>query len=218
MPGNVPAIAWSNQPEHSKRPVLPILGDVVMRLTGIARVLPFAVLCALPAMAETVYRSVDENGVVTFSDTLPSGDRTVESITIDTPQPQSPEAARQRLEDMRETTDRMAADRREREKHRAEMRELQARNQQPAQPDYAPTYDDYYPAYSGTRVVRRDYYGGTPWRPGHVRPGHGLRPRPEHPIARPPLRPGHGVNHGAQPQVNLGGNSQLMRPILPRGR
>ena len=191
--------------------------------------MPFALLCALPVTAETVYRSVDENGVVSFSDQPPPGNGEVESITIDTPQAQSPEAARQRLEDMRETTDRMAADRREREKHRAEMRELQARNQQQSQPVYEPTYYDYYPAYSGTRVVRRQYYGSTPWRPGyrpgydrpgHDRPGHGDRPRPEHPIARPPLRPGigHHAGYRPQPQVNLGGNSQLKRPILPRGR
>jgi hypothetical protein len=188
----------------------------MMKLTHVHILLSMVVLSAVPAVAETVFRSVDEKGVVTFSDTPPEGDVEVESITIDTPQPQSPEAARQRLEDMRETTDRMVADRQAREKHRAEMRELQARTQSPPQPVYAPGYYDYYPVYSGTRTVRRDYYAGTPWRPGHVRPGHGVRPHPEQPIARPPLRPGIGdrPNYGSQPNVNLGSNSQLMRPIV----
>jgi hypothetical protein len=180
-----------------------------------ATLLSVALLLALPAEAETVFRSVDERGVVTFSDTPPEGDVEVETVTIDTPQPQSPEAARQRLEDMRETTDRMAADRREREKHRAEMRELQARSQPQQQPAITPGYYDYYPAFTGTRVVRRDYFGGTPWRPGY-RPDFGNRPRPDHPIVRPPLRPGVGYRpiDRPQPQVNVGSNSQLMRPIV----
>ncbi len=182
-----------------------------MELKKAGVIFPVMLVCALPVFAETVFRSVDESGAVTFSDTPPEGDVEVETITIDTPQAQSPEAARQRLEDMRETTDRMVADRQAREKHRAEMRELQARTQPPPQQVDAPGYYDYYPVYSGTRTVRRDYYGGTPWRPGH-----GLRPRPEHPIARPPLRPGIGYrpDYGPQPNVNLGSNSQLMRPIV----
>lgn len=158
---------------------------------------------------ETVFRTVDESGVVSFSDTPPEGDTPVESITIDAPAPQSPETARQRLEDMRETTDRMAADRREREKHRAEMRELYARSQPTPQPQYSEAgyYDPYYPVYTTRRTTRKGYYGGIPWRPGY-----GDRPRPEHPIARPPGRPGGSYRPGAN--VNLGSNSQLMRPIV----
>ena len=149
------------------------------------------------AGAATVYRTVDENGVVTFSDTPPPGEGPVETMTIDTPPPQDPAAHQQRLEDMRETTDRMAADRRERERHRAELREIDARTQayqEPAQPYYDP-YDSYLPVYS------RRYYGGhyrPPWRPGY-------KPRPEHPIARPPLR---------HPPYSVGGNDQLMRPMV----
>lgn len=181
-----------------------------------------SLLFTVQVMAQTVYRSVDENGVVTFSDAPPGGEVEVESITIDAPQAQSPEAARQRLEDMRETTDRMAADRREREKHRAEMRELQARNQPQSQPTYERGYDDYYPySYTSSRVSRKRYYGDTPWRPGYrpdygYRPGDNSRPRPEHPIARPPLRPGIGnqPQYRPQPNVNVGSNSQLMRPIV----
>ena len=208
---------------------------VTMKLARMRLALPILLLLSVPVAAQTVFRTVDENGVVSFSDTPPEGDAAVESITIDTPQAQSPEAAQQRLEDMRETTDRMAADRREREKHRAEMRELQARSQPPAPTTYTSDYYDYYPAFTNRRVVRRSvsgglgYYGGTPWRPdyrpghdrpGHDRPGHDRpghdRPRPEHPIARPPLRPGlgYGPDYRPQPQVNVGSNSQLMRPIV----
>jgi hypothetical protein len=189
-----------------------------MQGTGTRRLLVVLILLGAPlAWSETVYRTVDEKGVVSFSDSPPADDVEAEKITIDAPQPQSPEAARQRLEDMRETTDRMAADRREREKHRAEMRELQARSQPVQRTAYADDYyDDYYPVYTSGRIHRRNYYGGTPWRPGH-RPGIGPRPpRPEHPIARPPLRPGLDHRPGYRPQgnVNLGSNSQLMRPIV----
>lgn len=190
-----------------------------MNKTGFGRLLAALLFCPVIVLGETVYRTVDENGVVSFSDTPPEGDPMVESITIDTPQPQSPEASRQRLEDMRETTDRMAADRREREKHRAEMRELQARSQPTTQPQPVYSggyYDDYYPVVTSRRVHSRRYYGSTPWRPGH-RPDVGIRPpRPEHPIARPPLRPGIGYRPVNPPQgnVNLGSNSQLMRPIV----
>lgn len=189
-----------------------------MKLTGMRPWLVTLALLGSPlVLGETVYRTVDENGVVSFSDIPPADDVEAETIIVDTPQAQSPEAARQRLEDMRETTDRMAADRREREKHRAEMRELQARSQPAQRTGYADDYyDDYYPVYTSGRIHRRNYYAGTPWRPGH-RPGIGPRPpRPEHPIARPPLRPGLDYRPGYPPQanVNLGSNSQLMRPIV----
>jgi hypothetical protein len=83
---------------------------------------------SLSVHAQTVYRSVDESGAVSFSDTPPAEDQDVEELTINVAPPQDPEAYQQNLEDMRETTDRMAEDRRAREKHRAEMRELAARN------------------------------------------------------------------------------------------
>ena len=80
-----------------------------------ASVLPL--LCLLACMhgvAATVYKSVDENGVVTFSDTPPDTD-TAEEVQINVQEGLSPEESAARLEEMRETTDRMAADRCERE-------------------------------------------------------------------------------------------------------
>jgi TolA-binding protein len=145
------------------------------------------VVLALPfcvsAMAATVYKTVDEQGVVSFSDIPPVGDQSVQTMEINASTPAGSEDAQQRLEDMRETTDRMAADRREREKHRAELRKQQAESRAQAQAQY-PQAD--YPYYGYTGSYRYNRY---PRR----RPGGGWHhPRPEHPIARPPLRPGHG--------------------------
>lgn len=169
--------------------------------------------CCLPALGATVYRTVDENGVVSFSDSPPEGDPDAESFQIATPEPQDAEEAQQRLEDMRETTDRMASDRREREKHRAELREIQGdqqRQQQQQSPQYYDRgYIDYYPPIytSGRSIRRQDYYGSAPWHPDY-------RPRPEHPIARPPVRPGIERPRELPENVNRGSNSQLMRPIV----
>jgi hypothetical protein len=169
-----------------------------LNLNAMCRLIPILLLYCSMAGAATVYRSVDENGVVTFSDTPPEAGVEADTLQIDTPAPQNPQQHLDNLEAMRETTDRMAADRREREKHRAEMRELAARsqaNQPPLQPDSV-AYTDYYPAYSGRRhrPIHRP-----PMRPGY-------RPRPEHPIARPPLKPGY--------QSGTWTNSQLMRPLV----
>lgn len=128
----------------------------------------------LPCFAATVYKTVDENGVVSYSDTPPEGDVSVETLTIDAAAPELSDTERQRLDDMRETTDRMVADRQQREKHRAELRKEQAQSPLPnSQPVY-PAYPGTYPVYIPYRVVR----------PGHS----GNRPRPVHPVARPPLR------------------------------
>jgi hypothetical protein len=151
----------------------------------------------------TVYRHVDEKGVVTFSDTPPAGEVEADTLSISTPAAQDPDAYLENLDAMRETTDRMAADRREREKHRAELRELNAQNQasQETQVVEYREYSDYWPVYRSPIYTNP---GRPPWRPGY-------RPKPEHPIARPPYRP-------AQPGIQPGPNSQLMRPILSTGR
>ncbi len=197
----------------------PIIKSMNGVLPLILRCLPTLLLCSLPALSSTVYKTVDENGVVSFSDTPPEGDTRVETMQINAPDPQLDPEDQARLAAMRETTDRMAADRREREKHRAELRRLQAETTPP--PNY--TTEDY-TDYLGYSSRYSGYYSGPvyrPWRPGYrpghpvYRPGHpghrpgrppGYRPRPEHPIARPPLR--------QPPQVQLGSNAQLMRPLV----
>jgi hypothetical protein len=153
------------------------------------------------AQAQTVYKSVDENGNVTFSDTPPADDRVVaEQLELNVPAPAALEDQAQYLQDMRETTDRMAADRREREKHRAEVRELNARAQSytaAGNDQSESTVDDYYTTVPGYTARSGYYYG--PHRPGY-------KPRPEHPVARPPLRP--------VPLDGYSNNSQLMRPLV----
>ena len=157
--------------------------------------IPVLLLLWIPqGLATTVYKTVDENGVVSFSDTATGTDAEVLDITV--PAPRSVKNHLENLEAMRETTDRMADDRREREKHRAELKEMQAKSAPVPQPVYN----------EGSAVISGGYYyppGRPPWHPGY-------RPEPEHPIIYPPLRPGPGAFSGA--------NSQLMRPMLPNGR
>jgi len=153
-------------------------------------------LCSAVAMSATVYKTRDDNGVVSYSDQPPAEGEQAEVLKIDASTPQSPDEYLERLDDMRETTDRMAADRREREKHRAELREIQARKesyQESSQQGYT-GYNDYVPVYSGSYRHR----GRPPYRPGY-------RPRPVHPIARPPLR---------HPGTSHSTNAQLMRPMV----
>lgn len=140
-------------------------------------VLASLMLAAAPVFSATVYKTVDENGVVSYSDTAPAPEQEAEVMVIDVQAPQDSESAQEQLEAMRETTDRMVADRQQREKHRAEMRKLQAENEPPPQAiEYGAPVDN-----SG---IYTGYYPYPVYRPGG-----GYRPRPGHPIARPPLRP-----------------------------
>jgi hypothetical protein len=139
-----------------------------------------SLMCSLPITAATVYKSVDESGVVTFSDTLPTQNVTVETVEI-VEQATVSGAQTERLEDMRETTDRMAADRMAREKHRAEIRKLQAETNAQKRPE---EYANNYP-YSSGYTNYSGYYRYPVRRPNR----HPNRPRPEHPIVRPPLLP-----------------------------
>ena len=160
-------------------------------------------------MAESavVYKSVDEQGVVSFSDVPPENSSAVEQLEINAPQANSTGEYLENLEAMRETTDRMAEDRRAREKHRAEMRELAARTEayEAASRPQVVEVNRYVPGYS-SGYYRHGYRPGhPPWRPGHG-------PKPEHPIIRPPVQP----IPQPLPSRPTDGNSQLMRPILSR--
>lgn len=155
------------------------------------------------AAGTTVYKTVDENGVVTFSDAAPAGEASAEAINIDVVEPQLDETEQQRLEAMRETTDRMVEDRMAREKHRAEMRKLQAQEQaaQVDYPPYEPRYEHYYPTTVITTHSRRhDGRFGLYYRGDNFGAYYGSPPRPQHPVARPPLRPGYGKPHRPEPQ------------------
>ncbi|MFK7830339.1 MAG: DUF4124 domain-containing protein [Congregibacter sp.] len=164
-------------------------------------------------MAQTVYKTV-EDGVTQFSDAPPAtGD--AEVLTITTPAPASDGVYEQRLANMRDTTDRMAADRREREQRRDSSRGLAPVSSEPtvaAAPGIAPGgviwSGNYWP------VPRQRYNRGfTPLRrSSHAKypnsassPFSPLRPAPLTPVVPPPgwsvIKPG---------------NAQLMRPIVSR--
>jgi Domain of unknown function (DUF4124) len=171
----------TTRPPHP-HPFYPILSP--MERCGTLRWLPLlALLHCLSGLATTVYKSVDENGVVSFSDSPPEENTLVEEVNIDIPESGAGDQARQRLEDMRETTDRMVADRMAREKHRAELRELDARTGAMQTPPYE-SEDDYYPAVYTGGYGYYDY--PYPYRRHHRRPD---PIQPGYPIARPPLRP-----------------------------
>lgn len=85
-----------------------------------------ALLLAVSASATTVYRTVDRFGAVSFSDTPPAAAAIpVQELQIVTSQSADEDTA-ERLEAMRETTERMIASRMARERHRAELRKLDA--------------------------------------------------------------------------------------------
>lgn len=151
------------------------------RRNGYPWLFALLLLCCLPGYAATIYKSIDENGVVSFSDTRPAEHLLLETVVIDEQRSPSSEQTQQRLQDMRETTDRMVADRMARERHRAELRQLDAQtNAQQAARDLSNRVDSS-PTFTGVNTWPV-YQPWRPWRPGH-------RPRPDHPIARPPLRP-----------------------------
>jgi hypothetical protein len=148
-------------------------------------------VCDLQAQTATVYRSVDEQGVVTFSD-QPPADSPADVIEIDVAAPEPDPQLEARLEAMRETTDRMAADRREREQHRAELRALAAQDNPPPSEPETLVVERYLPTFVG----------------GWQRPP--LRPHPPYQPLPAPYRPG--LKSGARDA--LAGNRQLKRPLL----
>lgn len=140
-----------------------------------------AILWCLPGFAATIYKSIDENGVVTFSDTRPADDILVETMVINVQSVPPGGQTQQRLQDMRETTDRLVADRMAREKHRAQLRQIAAQTNAQQAASNVPNRVDSSPIFTGVNSwpVYRPW---RPWRPG----GHW---RSDHPSARPPLRP-----------------------------
>lgn len=164
--------------------IYPIIS--LMKSSGnMCHLVALLLLCSQPALATTVYKSVDDSGVVNFSDTLIEENVLLEEVEIRNEANPSDEDVQQRLDDMRTTTDRMAADRMAREKHRAEMRELAAKSNASRAPDYYyPANYDYGPVYSGSGYYDYSYRGN--YRRDYRKHG---RVRPRHPIARPPLRP-----------------------------
>jgi hypothetical protein len=156
-----------------------------------ALLLPFC--ASFPLAAQTVYRSV-QDGVVTFSDQPPADAVDAQAIELAVPEIADDPQLEARLAAMRESTDRMAEDRRAREKHRAELRALRA-------PEPVATA----PEMQTTLIYTGGYWpvAGRPIRPP-LRPHPPLRPRPMPLPATAP--PGWSV---MKP-----GNAQLMRPVV----
>ncbi len=169
------------------------LAPTVMVLRLSVSVLLILAAAAAAASSTTVYKVVGSDGVVGFSDTPPEDPAAAELIAIDTPEAASSQESLQNLEAMRETTERMAADRREREAQREVARETVVLE----------------PAAAGMRQAQPEvhyeyFYAPLPIPSRHGRPGF-------HPPQRPyPEREPRGIIRGP--------NSQLMRPILPRDR
>ena len=167
-------------------------------LASTALAATFAAVSAFPGAAQTVYRTV-ENGVTTFSDTPPE-DGAAEVIEVNAPPVAKDEELERRLAEMRETTDRMASDRREREKQRAELRALNRRDTEVAAAPVAPGAawtGGYWPAYGRPPFLHHAPIG--------IRPPH--RPRPPVPWRTP-------MNVPEGWSVIQPGNDQLMRPIV----
>ena len=106
----------------------------------------FLLFC-LPCAATTIYKSVDAQGRVTYSDQPPVENTVVDILEYTQTAPTLAADDAARLAEMRETTDRMAADRREREASRARVRQQRVTTQivQVQQEPY------YYPIYSRRR-------------------------------------------------------------------
>lgn len=156
--------------------------------------------CAAWADATTVYRVVDEQGVVGFSDTPPPDGSDAETMQIAVPKSSAGDSLQQ-LEAMRQTTDRMALDRQEREAQRELVRLRAAAEQAAARQKSAPREEVRY------EYIYLPAQAAPPWRQGYY---HG----PRHPY---PHRPGVGKDP-SRLGIIPGPNSQLMRPLLSRPR
>lgn len=177
---------------------------VTVLLRGAGWLLAMLVL-ASSGFAQTVYVT-EEDGVPSFSDAPPAGDAQVQTIELEVQEPAEDPQLEERLAAMRETTDRMADDRREREKHRADLRDQREESQRLAAATVPTTVvvnnGGYWPA------AGRPWY--RPWNPNRpIRPGPPYRPQPYPvPSTTSQVTPPPGWS------VMRPGNAQLMRPIV----
>ncbi|MCZ6830848.1 MAG: DUF4124 domain-containing protein [Gammaproteobacteria bacterium] len=136
-------------------------------------------LICLPCTAATVYKSVDARGRVTFSDSPPVQAVSVEKLVIEVQAAADPDLYLQRLAAMTEVTDKIAADRKQREQTRAQSRRWPQDHYSGGRPTVV--QDGYTAGYSG--YGRFSGVRGRHYRKGHY---------PSHPIAHPPLLPARG--------------------------
>lgn len=183
-----------------------------------------ALLCvnAASTLAAKVYKYVDAEGRVTYSDQPPAEGDAVEVLDLQLPERSQADIDNDlaRIEAMRETTDRMAADRREREaaraKSRAEAEAARAAAYQPAYPEYYYPPDNYY----GGSINTSSRYSYSGWRGGiYIGNGRPVGPRPPFarpphhrpPHIRPPFRPGHDRQDVAQPGFSYNAPANQIR-------
>lgn len=153
-----------------------------------------ALVIAPSAMAATVYRSVDDDGVVVFSDQPPAAGTDADILHI--PVSPSQADAAERLQALRQSNDRLAQARREREAARARAAAPSIRYTAPV----GVAADARGPLPQPVRALWPFRFPGTHYA-GPLRP----RPAPG-PVSPAPVPPGFRV---IQP-----GNQQLMRPIV----
>lgn len=128
---------------------------------------------ALPGGAATVYKSVDADGNVSYSDQPPKTGATVERIDIPESRPARSEEDAARLEAMREVTARMREDRLERERARAEEAARLYYPPPAPRPTESSRSDQwvplYYPLYPRWPHHPPEVHPRPPWRP-HPKP------------------------------------------------
>jgi hypothetical protein len=171
---------------------------------------------------------VDDEGRVTYSDQPPEDGKEVEVLDVQVSDAQPTETELARIEAMRETTDRMAADRREREAARAKARAE-------AEAARAATYRNQYPEYyNGGEVTHSYSYSGSGgyyyppvigrprppyFRPPYHRPPHGRPPHARPPHVRPPFRPGYDQPGAAEPGFSYNAPAnQIQRKYTGKAR
>jgi hypothetical protein len=166
----------------------------------IARIFAVAglLIAAHAAAQQTVYKSIDANGNVTYSSTPPPDAARAEAIELTpSPAPTEIEAAQQRAQALQELGDQASSEREERSAQLAEARQAareEAARQQPAEPpSQAASYGGYgwgFPIYPG-------------YQPGYLRPGvrppWPERPAPPPPARRPMTKPNHPAYWPRQP-------------------
>lgn len=143
--------------------------------TVLLAVLPF---CSVPILAQTVYRHVDENGVVTFSDVAMEG---AESMTLEVSEPPAGAFDDQQalIEQQLAVAKALEESRLAREDARTRRLEAQARSQ---------PQTVYYREADRQRYVGGRWGWGWPGYPSH--PGYPGHPgKPVHPIVPPPEAP-----------------------------
>ena len=138
-----------------------------MRLTLI-----LCLLLSFPCSAATVYKSIDARGRISYSDSPPVAAVSVETLVLHVRSPEVSDEYRSRLAEMTEVTNRMAADRLQREQARMESRQRLASTS--ATSEFVIS-EEYYPVYSSTRQqhYRRGYYPRPPVVYPHLVPVRG---------------------------------------------